>query len=113
MATFAEEAERAGRELFKTPVKAPKPTFAPPDFGGELPVKKIPLRFKARVAAHLGKGGKQRDAIVTIDKALTLRIRPFRGRKTYEMSMEQAVGWLIQKLVVGEVGKPRRRRSSL
>jgi hypothetical protein len=26
------------------------------------------------------------------------------------MSMEQVVSWLMQKLVVGEIGKPRRRR---
>jgi len=72
-------------------------------------VKKT-IRYRERVAARLGKGGKPRDAIVTIDRAQTLRIRPFRGRKTYEMSMEQAVAWLMQKLIVGEVGKPRRRR---
>lgn len=107
MATFAEEAERAGRELFKTPPK-PAPAPNPASATGE-PVKKT-IRFRARVAAHLGKGGKPRDAMVTIDKALTLRIRPFRGRKTYEMSMEQAVAWLMQKLVVGEIGKPRKRR---
>jgi len=95
--TFAEEAERAGRELLKEPL--------PP----LEPVKKT-IRFRARVPARLGKGGKPRDAIVTIDKALTMRIRPFRGRKTYEMSMEQVVSWLMQKLVVGDKGKPRRRR---
>jgi hypothetical protein len=108
MTTFAEEAERAGRDLFKKQ----KPAFAPANLGTSddpPPVKKT-IRFRARVAAHLGKGGKPRDAIVTIDKALTLRIRPFRGRKTYEMSMEQAVAWLMQKLVVGEIGKPRKRR---
>lgn len=95
--TFAEEAERAGRELLNEPLAEP------------VPVKKT-IRFRARIPARLGKGGKQRDAIVTIDKTLTLRIRPFRGRKTYEMSMEQAVAWLMQRLVVGEIGKPRRRR---
>jgi len=95
--TFAEEAERAGRVLLKVPL--------PP----LEPVKKT-IRFRARVPARLGKGGKPRDAIVTIDKALTMRIRPFRGRKTYEMSMEQVVSWLMQKLVVGDKGKPRRRR---
>jgi hypothetical protein len=74
------------------------------------PAKKKTIRFRARVPARLGKGGKPRDAIVTIDKTLTMRIRPFRGRKTYEMSMEQVVSWLMQKLVVGDIGKPRRRR---
>lgn len=74
------------------------------------PVKKT-IRYRQRVAARLGKGGGVRDAIVTIDKAQTMRIRPFRGRKTYELSMEQAVAWLMQKLRVPEsVGKPRRRR---
>lgn len=97
MATFADEAERLGRELFKAPLPAPEP------------VKKN-VRFRARVPARLGKGGRPRDAIVTIDRALTMRIRPYRGRKTYEMSMEQVVGWIMQKLVVGEVGRPRKRR---
>jgi hypothetical protein len=96
--TFAEEAERAGRELLREPLPEP------------VPVKKS-IRFRARVPARLGKGGKPRDAIVTIDRALTLRIRPFRGRKTYEMTMEQAVAWLMQKLIVpAHVGKPRKRR---
>jgi len=95
--TFAEEAEKAGRDLFKEPLVEP------------VPAKKT-VRFRARVPARLGKGGKPRDAIVTIDKSLTMRIRPFRGRKTYELSMEQVVAWLMQKLVVGEIGKPRRRR---
>ncbi len=95
--TFAEKAELAGRELLKEPLPEPEP------------VKKT-IRFRARIPARLGKGGKPRDAIVTIDKALVMRIRPFRGRKTYEMSMEQAVSWLMQKLVVGDVGKPRKRR---
>ncbi len=93
-----EEARRQVRELLAEPA-------APPT----EPVKKT-IRFRARIPGRLGKGGKPRDAIVTIDRALTLRIRPFRGRKTYEMSMEQAVAWLMQKLVVGEVGKPRKRR---
>jgi hypothetical protein len=95
--TFAEEAERAGRDLLKEPLP-------PAD-----PVRKT-IRFRARVPARLGKGGRPRDAIVTIDKALTLHIRPFRGRKDYSMSLEQAVGWLIQKLVVGDKGRPRKRR---
>jgi hypothetical protein len=92
-----EEARRQVRELFAEPVATAEP------------VKKT-IRFRARIPGRLGKGGKPRDAMVTIDKALVLRIRPFRGRKTYEMSMEQAVAWLMQKLVVGEVGKPRKRR---
>jgi hypothetical protein len=95
--TYQEECELKAKELLAEP---------PPPME---PVKKT-IRFRARIPARLGKGGKPRDAIVTIDKTLTLRIRPFRGRKTYEMSMEQAVAWLMQKLVVGEVGKPRRRR---
>lgn len=95
--TYQEECERKARELLAEPPPPPEP------------VKKT-VRFRARVPARLGKGGKPRDAMVTIDKALVLRIRPFRGRRTYEMSMEQAVAWLMQKLVVGEVGKPRRRR---
>jgi len=95
--TYQEECELKAKELLSEP---PPPAE---------PVKKT-IRYRERIAARLGKGGKPRDAIVTIDKAQTLRIRPFRGRKTYEMSMEQAVAWLMQKLVVGEVGKPRRRR---
>lgn len=88
-----EEARRQALELL-APVAAAKKT----------------IRYRERVAARLGKGGKPRDAIVTIDKAQTLRIRPFRGRITYEMSMEQVVAWLMQKLVVGDRGKPARRR---
>jgi hypothetical protein len=84
--------------------------FSPTPPAEAEPAKKKTIRFRARVPARLGKGGKPRDAIVTIDKTLTMRIRPFRGRKTYEMSMEQVVSWLMQKLVVGEIGKPRRRR---
>lgn len=96
--TYQEECEAKARALLAEPPPPRKPS----------------VRFRARVSANLGKGGKPRDAIVTIDKALTLRIRPFRGRKTYEMSMEQAVRWLMQKLVVPEsVGKPRRRRGAL
>jgi hypothetical protein len=91
-----EEARRQAKELM-----APS---EPP-----APVKKT-IRYRERVAARLGKGGKPRDAIVTIDKAQTLRIRPFRGRKTYEVSMEQAVAWLMQKLIVPDgLGKRRRR----
>jgi hypothetical protein len=92
-----EEAKRQVAEILGEPVPPPEP------------IKKT-IRYRERVPARLGKGGKPRDAIVTIDKAQTLRIRPFRGRKVYEMSMEQAVAWLVQKLVVGDKGKPRRRR---
>jgi hypothetical protein len=92
-----DEARRQAQELLSEPLPPVEP-------------KKKTIRYRERIAARLGKGGKPRDAIVTIDKAQTLRIRPFRGRKTYEMSMEQAVAWLMQKLVVGDKGKPRKRR---
>lgn len=92
-----EEAKRQVQDLLAEPPPPPKPH----------------LRFRARVPARLGKGGKPRDAIVTIDKALTVRIRPFRGKISYDMSLEQAVAWLMQKLVVPDsVGKPRKRRRS-
>ncbi len=96
-----EEARLQVKNLFSEPV---------PEVGPAEPKKKT-IRYRERVQARLGKGGGPRDAIVTIDKAQTMRIRPFRGRKTYELSMEQAVAWLMQKLRVPEsIGKPRRRR---
>ncbi len=88
------------RELFSAPA--------------EPPTKKTKtIRYRDQVKAFLGKGGKPRDAIVTIDKHQTMRIRPIRGRskQAYELTMEQAVAWLMQKLRVPEkIGKPRRRR---
>ncbi len=97
--TYDEECVLKGLQLMKDRLEPPPP--------------KKTIRFRARVPAHLGKGGKPRDAIVTIDKTLTMRIRPVRGRSSqaYELSMEQAVAWLMQKLRVPEkIGKPRRRR---
>jgi len=98
--TYQEECEAKARALFAEPVE---------------PIRKT-VRYRARIPANLGKGGKPRDAIVTIDRANTMRIRPVRGRskQAYELSMEQAVAWLMQKLRVPEkIGKPRRRRSAL
>jgi len=99
-----DEARRQAQELLSEPPPV-EPKKKPVE-----PKKKI-VRYRERIPARLGKGGKPRDAIVTIDKAQTIRIRAFRGRKTYELSMEQAVAWLMQKLRVPEsVGRPRRRR---
>jgi len=108
--TYEEECIRKGLDLM---AEARKLRVVPRAKRAPVGPKKKTIRYRERVAARLGKGGKPRDAIVTIDKAQTLRIRPFRGRKVYEMSMEQAVAWLMQKLVVPtEVGRPRRRRRS-
>ncbi len=98
--TYQEECELKAKELMAEPLPPSEP-------------KKKNIRYRERVIAHLGKGGKPRDAMVTIDKHQTMRIRPIRGRskQAYELTMEQAVMWLMQKLRVPEsIGKPRRRR---
>lgn len=95
--TFDEEAAAKGRELLANlpPADPPKPR----------------VRFRARIAGRFGKGGRPRDAIVWIDKALTFRVRPYKGRKVYEMALEQLAAWAVQRLAMGEARKKRTARA--
>lgn len=94
--SFADEAEAAGRELLRNQ-EPPEP-------------RKPRVRFRARIPGRFGKGGKPRDAIVWIDKPLTFRVRPYKGRKVYALALEQVAAWVVQRLAMGEARQRRARR---
>jgi hypothetical protein len=96
--TFADEAERAGRELQREPI--------PP-----RPPRKPAVRFRGVVRGRYGKGGKVKNAFVEIDRALTVHVRPFRSSQVRSVPLEDVAMWVFQKQAEAEGRMNRAKRA--
>lgn len=97
--TFAEQAERAGRELVAAAAARPR---------------KIRDRYRQRVEGRFDMASKKGKATIWIDRAGTVNVRPYQRRRVYRLPIETIAEWIVRDQIKAEarVAKKggRRRR---